>query len=496
MEDAQVAKKESHGEKRKDTKEETPTKKPRTDPRDRKPPFPKNEIERLIQNGYLQEYVCWEKARGTWPSKKQESDKAKEAKTFSPEAFPREGHKIIPNGKVDTSDPPCKGVIRMIVGYPNGGDPHRARKSQVREAHDMTVKEVLDVVAMEDTPSSSSIKFRRTGGVGEVQGDPLQSWKCYVEAVSKGQKRNKEEVHKKAPPSKRGKDNGWLEGARGAEWASLKVQPVDKLLNIKLVPEDPKKTTRIGSQMENTIQEKIIQCLRCNMDILAWTPQDLEGIDLNVITHHLNIDPDVKPVKKKNKHFGIDQLVDFTSGCELLSMMDASQGYHQIMLAPEDHKRVNFISSVGTFCYVAMPFGLKNECATFHRLVDKIFHPQIRRNVEIYVDDMLVKSREAKDHITDLEETFSILRKYRLKLNPEKCVFGVQGGRFLGFMITQRGIEANPLKIKAILDMKTPTNVNEMQKLTGKVTALSRFISKAAEKSLPFFKLLRKAKTF
>ncbi|KAL0456598.1 UNVERIFIED_CONTAM: hypothetical protein Slati_0999000 [Sesamum latifolium] len=133
------------------------------------------------------------------------------------------------------------------------------------------------------------------------------------------------------------------------------------------------------------------------------------------------------------------------------------------MLAPEDRKRVSFITSAGAFCYTAMPFGLKNAGATYQRLVDKIFHHQIGRNMEVYVDDMLVKSKKAQDHVKDLEETFSVLRKYKLKLNPGKYAFGVRGGRFLGFMITQRGIEVNPSKIKAILDMKALSNVNEVQ---------------------------------
>ncbi|KAL0289199.1 UNVERIFIED_CONTAM: Retrovirus-related Pol polyprotein from transposon [Sesamum angustifolium] len=191
----------------------------------------------------------------------------------------------------------------------------------------------------------------------------------------------------------------------------------------------------------------------------------------------------------------IDQLVNSTSGCESLSMMDASQGYHQIMLALEDRKRVSFITSTGTFCYVAIPFGLKNADATYQRLVDKIFRPQIGRNIEVYVDDMLVKNKEVRDHIADLEEMFSILRKYQLKLNPGKCAFEVKGGCFLGLMVTQRGIEVNPLKIKVVLDMKAPTNVNEVQRLTGRISTLSRFISKAAKKSLHFFKL-QKAKKF
>ncbi|KAL0433794.1 UNVERIFIED_CONTAM: Retrovirus-related Pol polyprotein from transposon [Sesamum latifolium] len=177
-------------------------------------------------------------------------------------------------------------------------------------------------------------------------------------------------------------------------------------------------------------------------------------------------------------------------------MMDASQGYHQIMLTAEDHKRVSFITSDGTFCYVAMPFRLKNIGATYQRLVDKIFRPQLGRNMEVYVDDMLVKSKEAHDHVKDLNETFVVLRTYRLKLNPGKCAFGVSGGRFLGFMVTQRGIEANPDKIKAVLDMGHPTNINEVQRLTGRIAALSRFISKSAEKGLPFFKTLRKVKNF
>ncbi|KAK4403079.1 Retrovirus-related Pol polyprotein from transposon [Sesamum angolense] len=115
-------------------------------------------------------------------------------------------------------------------------------------------------------------------------------------------------------------------------------------------------------------------------------------------------------------------------------MMDASQRYHQRMLAPEDHKRVSFITPDEMFCYVTMPFRLKNAGATYQRLVDKIFRPQLGRNIEVYVDDMLVKSKEARNHVEDLEETLAVLRKYRLKFNLGKCAFGVIRRRFLGFM--------------------------------------------------------------
>ncbi|KAL0288707.1 UNVERIFIED_CONTAM: putative protein K02A2.6, partial [Sesamum radiatum] len=139
-----------------------------------------------------------------------------------------------------------------------------------------------------------------------------------------------------------------------------------------------------------------------------------------------------------------------------------------------------------------MSFGLKNAGATYQRLVDKIFRPKLGRNMEVYMDDILIKSKEAHYHVEDLDETFAVLRKYRLKLNHGKCAFGVSGGRFLGFMVTQRGIEANPDKMKALMCMGPPTSINEVQQLTGRIAALRRFISKSAKKSIPFFKTLRK----
>jgi hypothetical protein len=122
-----------------------------------------------------------------------------------------------------------------------------------------------------------------------------------------------------------------------------------------------------------------------------------------------------------------------------------------------------------------------------------MFHDQIGRNVEVYVDDMLVKSKENEDHLTDLKETFQALRTYNMKLNPEKCAFGVSSGKFLEFMVSQRGIEANPDKIKAILEMSPPTTVKEVQSLTEKAAALNRFVSRSTDKCLPFFKILWKA---
>ena len=138
-----------------------------------------------------------------------------------------------------------------------------------------------------------------------------------------------------------------------------------------------------------------------------------------------------------------------------------------------------------------MLFGQKNAGATYQRLVNQMFNKQIGRNMEVYVDDMLVKSREAKTHLANLQEAFDTLRRYKMKLNLVKCLFGVSSEKFLGFMVSQKGIEANPEKVKAILDMLSPKTVKEVQRLTGHVVALNRFVSKAIGKRLPFFKVLK-----
>ncbi|XP_057418257.1 uncharacterized protein LOC130712437 [Lotus japonicus] len=143
-----------------------------------------------------------------------------------------------------------------------------------------------------------------------------------------------------------------------------------------------------------------------------------------------------------------------------------------------------------------MPFGLKNAGATYQRLMDRVFEKQVGGNMEIYVDDMVVKSEEMGGHCMDLAEAFGEIRKHNMRLNPEKCSFGIQSGKFLGFMITRRGIEVNPDKCKAILEMQSPTSVKEVQKLTGRIAALSRFLPCSGSKAAPFFQCLRKNKVF
>ena len=131
--------------------------------------------------------------------------------------------------------------------------------------------------------------------------------------------------------------------------------------------------------------------------------------------------------------------------------MDIFSGYNQIQMAKEDQEKIAFVTNQGLYCYKVMPFGLKNAGAMYQRLVNQMFKKQIGKNVEVYVNDMLVKSKEEEDHLDDLKETFNTLRQYSMKLNPSKCAFGVSLGKFLGFIVSQKGIEANPEKVRAIL---------------------------------------------
>ncbi|KAL2248676.1 UNVERIFIED_CONTAM: Retrovirus-related Pol polyprotein from transposon [Sesamum indicum] len=304
----------------------------------------------------------------------------------------------------------------------------------------------------------------------------------------------------------------------------------------------------------------MIEFLRKNADMFAWSPSDFTGIDPEVIVHRLNVDPMARPVQQRKRTFGsnknevikqevekllkagyasevqymdwlsnvvlvpkssgkwrmcvdftdlnkacpkypyplprIDMMVDSTAGFEIFSMMDAYQGYHQIRMVEEDRDKTSFVTEKGIYCYNMMPFGLKNAGATYQRLVNRMFGDLLGKTMEVYVDDMLVKSKRSQNHIEDLAQAFSIMRTYGMKLNPDKCTFGVRGGKFLGYMVSERGIEANPEKIQAIMNLRSPTSIKEVQKLTGKIASLSIFISRSADKSLPFFKILRKAKNF
>ena len=308
------------------------------------------------------------------------------------------------------------------------------------------------------------------------------------------------------------------------------------------------------------MREGLVEFLRSYKDCFAWGNEDMIGIDPSVITHALNVNPKMPPVKQKRRKFApernqvindevksllesgkirevkypewlanvvvvkkkngkwrvcvdftdlnkacpkdsfplphIDAMVDATAGHELLTFMDAFSGYHQIMMNPEDQEKTAFVTNQGTYCYKVMPFGLKNAGATYQRLVNKMFQEKLGDTMEVYIDDMLVKSLKAEDHITHLRDAFQILREYKMKLNPTKCSFGVTSGKFLGYIVTQRGIEASPEQVKAIMELESPKCVKDVQKLTGRIAALNRFISRSSDRNKLFYDILKKNKSF
>ncbi|KAM1282177.1 hypothetical protein ACFX2H_022569 [Malus domestica] len=136
-------------------------------------------------------------------------------------------------------------------------------------------------------------------------------------------------------------------------------------------------------------------------------------------------------------------MVDATTGHETLSFMDDSSGYNQIRMALEDKELTAFHTLKGIYCYKVMPFGLKNAGATYQRAMQKIFNDMLHKNVECYLDDMVVKTNKRSDHLKDLRIVFERMRKYNLKMNPLKCAFGVTSGKFLGFIVKHLGIEVD-----------------------------------------------------
>ena len=156
-----------------------------------------------------------------------------------------------------------------------------------------------------------------------------------------------------------------------------------------------------------------------------------------------------------------------------MSFLDAFQGYHQIPLALEDQEKIAFVTPTGNYHYKLMSFSLKNAGSTYQRMMTRIFEPQLGKSIKIYVDDMVVKSKVVSEHLGDLDNTFNVLRKHKLHLNASKYSFDVGSGKFLGYMVTHKGIEVYLNQIKAINDLKPPRNAKEVQKLVGMIAALN-----------------------
>ena len=351
-------------------------------------------------------------------------------------------------------------------------------------------------------------------------------------------------------------DNVYMEELDMRNEVNTRPEPSEEMKPVQL-DDNPEHLAYIGSRLTEDLKHLLIHFLKQNKDAFAWRQEDMGGIDPTIITHKLNVIPSFKLIKQKRRSFAperqkaineevgkllqagaireveylkwlanvvlvkkvngkwrlcidftdinracpkdsfplprIDLIVDATAVHELLSFMDAFSCYNQISMDHNDQEKTSFVTGQGTYCYRVMPFGLKNEGATYQRLVNRMFQKQIGASMEVYVDDMLVKSTTAELHVTHLSEAFKILREYNMKLNPAKCAFGVSAEKFLGFIVNNRGIEANPDKIKAVLDMPPLSDIKEVQRLTGRIATLSRFVSKASDKCQPFFQVLKKA---
>ena len=330
----------------------------------------------------------------------------------------------------------------------------------------------------------------------------------------------------------------------------------EELESINLGTNELPKIIKIGTTLSPSEKEQLVELLRENLEAFAWSYKDMPGVDTDIVQHRIPTNPDVKPVKQKLRRMKpewalkikeevikqieakflkvveypewlanivpvpkkdgrvrmcvdfrdlnkacpkddfplphIDVLVDSTAGHALLSFMDGFSGYNQIKMAPEDMEKTSFITQWGTYCYKVMPFGLKNAGATYQRAATTLLHDMIHKEVEVYVDDMIVKSKDREGHVAVLRKFFDRIIKYKLGLNPQKCAFGVTAGKLLGFMITQRGIEVDPSKIKAILEMPPPKNEKEIRGFLGRLQYISRFIAQLTTICEPVFKLLKK----
>ncbi|XP_056697782.1 uncharacterized protein [Spinacia oleracea] len=348
------------------------------------------------------------------------------------------------------------------------------------------------------------------GSVSTMHGDQQQARDCYLTTLSPeawGSGEEKDTLGNKrqcgGTQSKSLKETLTISAAHMEE---RRPEPVGAHFNVVLNTDKPERVVPIGIPPDDPLAVELVHLLREFEDIFAFTVEEMPGIDPAVAVHKLNVDPNFKPypdwvanvvlVKKPNGAWRmcvdynnlnkacpketfplpkVDRLVDSMAGHAMMSFMDAYSGFHQIPLWPDARKRRHL---------------LQNK-----RLINTVFTKRLGRNIESYIDDMIVKRKQRAAHIADLRETFETVRAYTMRLNPKKCVFGVTSGKFLGFLIDERGIEANPDKIQAVIDMSSPKTVKEVQWLTGHYF-FRAIRKKAGDKWHYFFRAIRKKAKF
>ncbi|XP_050238281.1 uncharacterized protein LOC126687768 [Mercurialis annua] len=240
-------------------------------------------------------------------------------------------------------------------------------------------------------------------------------------------------------------------------------KPRENLETIELT-EGSEMCVKLGVDWPNEHREAIIARIKQYVEEFTNKPEDIGGVDPKIISHKLNVDAKCKPVKQKKRTFSLEKQIAIRDEVEKL----LKAGFIRKVDYPEWLANVVLIKKSNGRWRLCIDFTDLNKACPKDN--------QLGKNVEVYVDDIVVKSKGIEDHAEDLAETFEKLKGFNLKLNPEKCVFAVRSGKFLGHLISEKGIEANPEKIEAVMNMKAPSSVKEVQKLNGRVTALGRFM--------------------
>ena len=271
----------------------------------------------------------------------------------------------------------------------------------------------------------------------------------------------------------------------------LNVAPSAKPVRQKVRRFHPDGHSIIQAEVDNLLQNGFIRVVKYPEWLANVVVVPKKGNKWRVCVDYTNLN-DAYP-KDSFPLPRIDQIVDASAGHGMLSFLDAFSGYHQIPMHPPNAEKTSFITPHGLYCYNVMPFRLMNTGATYQRLVTKMFRPLLGSTMEVYIDDMLVKSKQCPFMPLTSSKLFDLLREYGMKLNCLKCAFGVNADKILAFMVTQRGIEENPVQLKAILQSSAPSSKKEIQRLSGRLAALRRFISRFSERMKPFFTTLRGA---
>ncbi|XP_028061817.1 uncharacterized protein LOC114265248 [Camellia sinensis] len=267
-----------------------------------------------------------------------------------------------------------------------------------------------------------------------------------------------------------------IEGPEGKEvledvGRKAEEKSVKDLVEVRIDENDPTKFFLLGSSLSSAEWMDYVNFLVSNLEAFPWTPYDMPSIDPSFICHQLNVFPNARPVIQRTRRSAlhhaevvakeVKNLLEAGAIEERFSFLDAYCGYHQIAMYKPDREITSFTTPRGLYYYKVMPFGLKNAGATFQRMVTKMFAPMLGRTMEAYIDDMVVKSKDKARHLSDLAEMYAILKRHKLRLNASKCAFGVGTGKFLGFLDTNRGIEADPSQIKAIQDLERPNSTKD-----------------------------------